>query len=474
MPLVSPVTPLAFGSNTRPTPTRFGGPVNGKSIARSAGALTGIFSTLEEKPLADLLVRDLLCFIMPELMLARTWDEVKDASEYSFSLAAVTAGFSLLLPRFLKKLVKPITGVTHEELSIPLSLQKIEAMTPKAKLARMAVSFGFLFPFAAAFAVTPFFRNWMTLKRTGTTDYEEIIGLKPQQEHPHDEKYEKAVRHEKRTMAGIALSGIAAGAAAFLGFAAMARRAPQTLGGAMEQLFKTFSLKGAQSGEVHGTLPILLFWLLPPYIAQHFAARSRNEKIEQAIRNINSVLWFSLFTPLVTKGVFVRKFIKEGFEMGAEKIKSPLAQRFKLSIPSYRQLLKLEEPQRSLGINIKDTYSIFSYLIPIVMLAVSPKMLNIYLTRQRVMEQQQQKRQQAMANNLKQQLRQTTVKPITRVPVSLPTTPPSLIPSPASIMRPGFQPFPYSTMPSLPIGSQNPGITSPWIPGLITTSRAYS
>ncbi|MEB3287732.1 MAG: hypothetical protein VKJ04_09540 [Vampirovibrionales bacterium] len=394
LPAERHTTPAALASR------RF---VSGNSPAKSSisrpplkfGFLAQAFSTLEQQPMLDLAIRDVACYIAPQAALTRSKDELRDILPNSFGLLGVTVLGMLALARLLRFPVARLSGVVARTLEKELP-QKAEQVIPlKEQLARLAVSFGFYFPFAAGFAAVPFFRNYLTLKRTGTSDFETLIGLEGKKRHVLSPQ-EQAKAKRKQLAAGNTTLGIGAGLglASLLGLSFLARR-PESLSAKatefVQRAFKTYALRGKKSYEVQGTLPILLFWLIPPSIGWILGARSRNERIEYAVKGANSILWFSLFTPLFVKRYFVNQFKKyeaHGLDVGvSDQSKKGMKGLFKAlqgSIPSYNDIqTHLPERLKPDATKLKNRYSLLSWLIPVTMLAITPQLINIYFTKKR-------------------------------------------------------------------------------------------
>lgn len=364
-------------------------PFKGVSVGPLGRAAFKSFGTIEKKPLLDLAIRDTGCFILPALALARSKNELLDSIPNSFGLLAVTVFSMLLLPPVFKRAVAKIVGTSVKTLAEELTPERMKAMSPKEKLGRLAVASGFSFPFALSFAAIPFYRNWITLKRVGLSNFDEIIGLKTKKSaKPQERSYPDELKHQLGMGNKITAAGFAAGIASMLGLAFMAKKAPDVAvsksSKAVDTMMEHFALRGAKSSEVFGPVATLLTWLAPPSFGWYFSARSRNERLEYVVKSLNSMLWFTLFTPLITKGIFIRKFIKAGIHTGAEGIRNPIMQGYKGIIPSAETISKLTDPLlKSRGIKLYNAYNATSFLVPMTLLAVTPQLINIALTNRR-------------------------------------------------------------------------------------------
>ncbi|MBX2860027.1 MAG: hypothetical protein KTR14_02250, partial [Vampirovibrio sp.] len=351
-----------------PTSPRFG----------SGRLLTSVFSTLERKPLNDLVLKDIFCFNLPYMALARTTQELRDMLPNQLGLLAVTIGSMTLMPPLLRKPAAWISGQSEASLKERLSPELLKTIGKKAKLARLGVSFGLLFPFAAGFMAVPFMRDWLTVERSGTANFEQLIGLKQGNKNETAEDTQKSIDHYKSLFFKTLGAGFGLGAASLVGFSLASRRAGATANKLVDGLFNNFSLRGKSSGEVAGVASTMLFWLLPPYVGWMMAARDKTERREFMIKGVNSLLWFSLFTPFFLKGKAVNKFAKLGIDTGVDKAKNTLVKGFQGSIPTYEAIQKLAPEVKEKALKVKDRYALLSWLIPVTMLGLSPQMFNIF------------------------------------------------------------------------------------------------
>lgn len=308
--------PKPVGQN----PIRFGSSGGAGSIPGIGGRL----SFLEAHPLVELTFKDVLGSNAPKITLTRSWKERLDTATLELSNTGITLFSSLLLPRLLRYPVSKLSGVPVSNLSreIPYALQN---QTSNAiKLARLGTSFSFFFPFAAAFWAAPFFRNWLTLKRTNSANFEEIIGLNGVEQNKRSPEEEKAF--QKKRAWQIFGGGLALGAASLLGFSAAARGVSAKEGQALWKnlstkldihwrkqwtwLFDKFELKGRGAYQIAGGPATLIFWGLPAYMGWVHAARSNNERRERLLQSANALFWF-FFAPVLTGWLWHKPFLAQ-------------------------------------------------------------------------------------------------------------------------------------------------------------------
>ena len=362
--LITPTTLSSFPSNRpvvqKPGP-RFG-----------AMLVPQIFRLLEQNPIVDTLAKDILGFNIPKLALSRTKQEFWDIAPLEFGNTTITVVSTLFLPALLRYPVKAMSNLKSMR---PLLGDVTEKLTSQAKLARLGVSFGFMFMFAGAFWAMPFFRNWLTLKQQNTANFEALLGYKTKNAPVKNCEEEK--QFQLYRMLGALGVGVGLGAASMAGFSWMAKNIKgKMLSKPLDFLFRQFALKGNSANQIPSDLATYIFWAFPAYAGWVHAARGAHERREQFIKGINSSIWFSLLTPFLRKTIFLPQFNKVVLLAGKKAFNA---------MPSYNAIEQLTKGslQRKLKL-LKGRQDMTSFGITICMLAFSPQLLNIYLTRKRL------------------------------------------------------------------------------------------
>ncbi|MDH4379433.1 MAG: hypothetical protein QE263_05970 [Vampirovibrionales bacterium] len=314
------VHPLAKTSQGPPPALpRFSGGLSQTSVK--------MFSRLEAEPLREVLAKDVFGFNAPRLIVAGAFRGIGDFFDTLWSEAANTAatvlGTKLLVPIY-RKLGNLVAKVKDEELRLlPEQLADLGvADRTKRYLAHLAGDIGFLIPFGALPLANPFIRNAITLWKTGTSDFETIVGLRkgPQPTKPKTPNPKDKLSYHLNKVAWINGLGFALGAALTIGLGVLSRKMkPQALeknAKWIESLFKTFGLTGRKHDQITGEPAVFLFWLLPAYVGWYIAARSKNEKWESVIKGVNSTLWFLAFNRFLVKPAMGRLFRKEIAKLG--------------------------------------------------------------------------------------------------------------------------------------------------------------
>jgi hypothetical protein len=353
------------------------------SPSSSSGFMQRSFSTLEKNPIAETLAKDVLGFNLPKFALSRTFREFLDILPIELGNTAITAASTVLLPPLLRYPVKHLSGIKDMRV---LATEAGKRLSSQAKLARLGVAFGFAIPFAAGFWALPFFRNWLTIKNLKTASFESLITGGTKTGHQHRTLDEEAAFQLKRTLQFVGI-GVGLGALSILGFSRMARQVgskPMSKG--LNTLFKMFDLKGKNANQIDGKWPTFLFWSAPAYLGWIHAARGSNERREQAIKGLNSCAWFFLVTPLLNRTWFVNSFNQALKQLNVRKTLS--------SVPSYETIrAQYKGPVREKLLGLKNRQYGISFVITILMLSMSPQILNIFLTKKRLESQQKQLRE---------------------------------------------------------------------------------
>jgi hypothetical protein len=282
---------------------------------------TRFLSSLENRPLAELLFKDVMAFNLPKIALTRTREECLDTATLELSNSAITLLSSLAVPPVLRRPVSWISGIPLNDLKTSVAKQ---VSTP-IQMARLGVAFGFLFPFAAAFWAVPFARNYLTLQRTKSANFESMIGFEDTDNLllPPPRSFDEEKNYQKGMASRILLTGVGLGAASLLGFSLAARHALRAvkdgsqnrLTAALEnryaklwrKFFDNYDLKGKSANQVAPGLAQLIFWGLPAYSGWIHAARGKNERRERTLQAANGVFWF-FFGGKVTGMLFNRAY----------------------------------------------------------------------------------------------------------------------------------------------------------------------
>jgi hypothetical protein len=400
---------------------------------------------MEANPLiGEVLIKDVLGFNAPQMAIAaaRSKGDFWDTTRAQLANTAMSLGGSFTLPFATRWLASAVSGVPSNTIKkLGAGTLEQSSQTYKAKLAHVAGSFGFLFPFAFIFVATPYFRNWLTLKQTGTANFKEIIGLgtgagsipsahksgkrdkannnkataNTMQRTPEEEQ-----RYQLKMMNTILAWGAGLGLALTAGLGMLARQLPKSasnIGSGAKKVingvYNNFKLNGKQANQLNTDLSIFIFWLMPAYVGYIMAARGKHERREQVIKTVNSVLWFTVFNRFFTNPYYGKKFkklqerlgqvVKQAPEPKASFVdgKTGLAKlvgtaKYRLAlpnwVPSFKEIKAIRKT-RPLDYKVFSRLKVHNELmrlgISIVMLASSPQILNVLLTRYKVNQERE-------------------------------------------------------------------------------------
>jgi hypothetical protein len=297
---------------------------------------TRFLSGLEKRPLAELLFKDVMAFNVPKISLTRTWAECADTATLELSNSAVTLFSSLGAPPLMRRPASWLSGIPLKELESTVSKHAATSV----KLARLGAAFGFLFPFGAAFWAIPFVRNWLTLQRTQSANFESIIGFGDPNNKQPKRSFEEQKNYQRNMAGKIFLTGLSLGMGLLTAFSLAARSAAaaareevrvngERFGARLshmlenrfrkpwEKFFHDYDLKGPGANQVGSKAAQLIFWGAPAYLGWIHGARGDNERRERTLQAINGVFWF-FFGSNVTGFLFDRAYsnLKEAAEPG--------------------------------------------------------------------------------------------------------------------------------------------------------------
>lgn len=380
---------------------------------------------MEQRPLADILAKDVLGMNAPRMVVAgiRSPGDLWDTARMELSNTSFTLFGTLILAPLFRWVAHKASGESRADLN-NISLKEFDPRQPfkmptlgvaKKQLAHLAGAFGFLIPFATSFVATPYLRNAITLKQTGTTNFEEIIGLESHKHAQNQEKFKKELKYQLDMVKGLNIAGMSLGLLTALTLGLRAKNMKgisEKAAKILHKTFKTFRLGGSKAAnQVRGDLSVFVWWLAPAYLGYIVSARGKHEFREAMIKTVNSVLWFTAFNRFVTKPLYGKKFkgALEGLQKTGHKTINEFVEKlhptpinaksnwFKKQIdrntwlPDAAQIKTLEkshpEAFKTLS-KLKAGEEVASMLISIFMLATTPAVINLFLTKHRYNKQQ--------------------------------------------------------------------------------------
>ncbi len=377
--------------------------------------INSVFTRLENNPVFEAMSKDVLGHNLPKTLIVRSSDERIDVAfnEAGNTLGFFAGGFALqwLVDKIPEE--KGLKGVS-------VTRSKLWRQTGKS-VALSSVLFAYMW-------ALPFFRNYMTAVRTGTDDYTEIIGSRASgsagdaSSRLSSDSKQKRFEEQKESYLKSGFTTLAIGAgiaiASLLGAQMAIRRGvpigkemakvlkteADTLGEEVKQLIgrvgewtrKTIGLKDGQFkkfGDIHAAL----FWGAPAYGGWIMASRNDYEKKEQMLKAVNFFVWFFALPTLIRRG-FIKKYpqklvqyIKNHNESNpSSKIKRVTKALIEDRAEGFKKI-SLSATDKAKAIKTWESQSLISILSSIVLLGVSPSVLNIWLTKSRIAEDEKHK-----------------------------------------------------------------------------------
>ncbi len=334
------------------------------------GFLIPRLSTLEQQPVLDTALRDLLGNNLPKIALTRSSAERMDVaiSQFGNTLLFGLGGtaMDLLLKGFFAK------------------AQQAASHTATYRWAEVARSLGIYSTMASVMWAMPFVRNYITTKKTGSLSFSDVIqsGGAQKVKTPAQQAALAASLNENKRKALVILGWGAAGVAFPAAFALWAGKTTLKTGkkvgqDLLEKLYhnkiaKSFVLEGGEFKKLAG-IPSLLFWGLPAYFGWYQASRDAYEKQEVAIRAANFT--FCFFGPGMVSDYLLQKKFTEKFGLPNMSFAAVKAS-------------ALNEANQKAAQNFLKWKNLGSMGVSVALLGITPQLLNIYLTGRRLHDDQ--------------------------------------------------------------------------------------
>jgi len=325
---------------------------------------------LENNGLWDTAIKEIVGSNFAKILLARTWDERLDVGSCELGCTIGVFGSGLILDKLLGNLFKKAQaqGGTPEKWAV---------------LGRSAALFSLV---SAVMWGMPFVRNYLTAKRTGSTNFTEVIGAREQSDAQKDSAKNTIAEYRNKSLEilGMGLGG----AALATGTSWMAIHKGIGLGPLAKLMEKrafknAFILKDGQFKHLTG-LPALLFWGLPSYGGLLQASRDKYEQKEHLLK-LAMFIGFFFVPPFIFKALFnkqVQKAAAKGLphllKEGATCYKALMAD-IKNHAPGTEKRQVLDRLLTAWKIKNLGGLSISLFLFGTI-----PQLMNIRLTRKRL------------------------------------------------------------------------------------------
>ncbi|MBX2861050.1 MAG: hypothetical protein KTR14_07435 [Vampirovibrio sp.] len=278
-----------------------------------------------------MLFREISGNAIPRLAVSRNRNELFDTSVHQLAVLAAFYGTGLLLNPIIQK----ATSTFQKQLG-----------THGKQWFRFGSSFSVFALTASLASSVPFFRNYVTISKTGTVDFAQMIGVKKQSEVDEITIKQKADQNLNHVLTAGSI-GAAFSLAFLLGGLFLARK-EATVPKVVQWLNRTLSLK---SNKLTSFNPWsnFLFTAVPIWTGMVGASRDQYELKEALLRCTVSCLGFFIFPHTVAKAIE------------------------KFSAKKFKHLSQA-----------KNVAYVGKFITSVAVLSLAPSLLNIYFTRQRV------------------------------------------------------------------------------------------
>ena len=338
---------------------------------------------LEKNPVGDTAIRDTLGNTVPKTLVTRTPAERADVAISQVGNTVAFVGGGLSVNFLLKKAFEKFQTESAKKLR-----------PTGAQWAVLSRSLGIYSAMASSMWAMPFIRNYITTKRTGMVNYADVIKAGGAPKGPQTPEQKAAVDASLKDSKKKALTILGAGAAGILlpmglgRIAAEKGLAEKGLNNLFEYDLKKLKipllkdkvkntlLLAEGKFEKLGGLPSMMFWGIPAYIGWYHASRDPYEKKEVFVRCANFVACFSL-PPALAKKAFESKLAKE---FKAQNLGDKIS--FTAIQDAVKNGMAPEKVARAKKLLISQ--NLLGMGSSIVLLGVTPQLLNIYLTKRRL------------------------------------------------------------------------------------------
>ncbi len=320
-------------------------------------ALSKGFAALERNPSLEIFVKEVIGINAPRIALARSATEMFDVavSETGNTLGFFGIGYGLdaLLKQVYKKTATNTHGMSWSHLGKSYAL------------------FSVLFAWMWAM---PFFRNAITAQKTGKTNFKDVIqgahqsgktGSNANTQDDAPEKTAEAFYRKGSIGMGLGILGALLAIALTRGRASSGKPL-----GKMAQLFNKLTVENgsfAKLKDIHA----LLFWGLPAYVGWMQAARDKYEYKEWVLKFASFA--FCFFVPKqIMKRVFQPKF------------EALLGKQVPATFEAIERTLAKAPEKKQAALALWRKQNVWGMLSSLVLLGISPAVLNRYLTQKRL------------------------------------------------------------------------------------------
>jgi hypothetical protein len=291
---------------------------------------------LQKNRMTDIITREITGNNIPHILITRNHDELIDQSISQFGNTAAYFGTGFLMSKVLdtipKLFKKELTPITQPWFHLGKSFSIFSLIT-------------------AINLAMPFLRNYITTRRTHTTNYADMVGAKGKAaETPNQE--EAALKKDKNRF--LTIMGIGASiSASLMALTMLLMKRQKALPKLLKQVHNWIGLKDGKFQNFN-SYSAVLFWVIPTFTGLMMAARDQYEQKELALRFVAFNLAFFVFPHTIEKGI--------------------------------DHLVKNMKPTKLFGPSRNISY-LGKFISSLIFCSSLPTVLNIYLTRQRVLRE---------------------------------------------------------------------------------------
>jgi len=333
-------------------------------------SIANTLKQLQDKPVLYPLIKEVVGCNAPKTLVVRNQNEMLDVATGQFGGTLCFFGSGILLDRLLKPFYQKI--LTHPNL-LP---------NPKAALewTRLGKSFSIYSLQAALYWAVPFFRNFLTSRRSGTHNFIQMIGVQRKADLVNQQKLKEKQAYSLGMVRKIIIGGVIASALS-VAASVFAIRKGLAINKTAAFLLKHLGLGGG-SFKNYPRWAEFFFIAVASYVGWIHATRDKFELKEQMLQ-FGSFL-FGWFVPPLAFERYYKGRLRQLLNNKPlfEKVIGVNASM--LNINHIRQHLASRPLLKRQAEALFVSQTLFSLGTSIVLLSVLPQLCNIYLTQRRV------------------------------------------------------------------------------------------
>jgi hypothetical protein len=357
-------------------------------------------SWLEHNQISDFVIKEVSGANIPKTIVTRTLDERIDVATGQFGGTIGFLGGGLAMQYLGRAILDKLSP----------GVFKLPKTDPKRLWAVLGASYAIFAVQGALYWAVPFFRNYLTAKRSGSENFLQVIGAESPEDQRKRQKSQK-LKARMKYFRDMPLKILAGGGLTALGALALAaiKIKNNSAFGPTAKLFNRIAL---EDGLIKNYGKWATFWFVAvaSYVGWIHAVRDKFELKEQLLQFGTFVASFFGPQPLI-EGIFKRLTQKRLPDHATALLSTADGKKTsKLTFDAIERVFQAPNAKKVVAQNLYIAQSLLGWGFSIVMLGTLPQLLNWTLTNRRLEKASQTKRLQDLQTNFNHFLTQVQQK----------------------------------------------------------------